>query len=85
MSKAARKLVDAILSGEPSEMISEMARQAIDKKPCKALKRRHGDWMAREDFADGDSGQSGEEMNLGDFFKTITRTWLARSMRAWRS
>jgi len=63
MSKPARKLVDAILSGEPSEMISG-ARQAIDKKTRKALKRRQGDWMAREDFPDADSGQSDEEKDL---------------------
>jgi hypothetical protein len=50
MSKAAEKLVDAILKGEPPEIISKMARQAIDKKIRKALRRRQGDWMAREDF-----------------------------------
>ena len=31
MPKAARKLVDAILSGETPGMISEMARRVIDK------------------------------------------------------
>ena len=69
MSKAARKLVDAILSGDPPEIISEMARQVIQKKTRKALKRRQSDWMARQDFPDGDSSQSDEEMSLEDFIQ----------------
>lgn len=68
MSKAARKLVDAIISGKPPEMVSDMARQVIEKKTRKALKLRQGDWMAREDFPDVDSGQS-EEMSLEDFIQ----------------
>ena len=51
------------------EIISEMARRAIDKKTRKALERRQGDWMAREDFPDGHSGQSEEEMSLEDFIE----------------
>jgi len=46
-----------------------MARQAIDKKTHKALKRRQGDWTARGDFPDGDSVQSDEEMSLEDFIQ----------------
>jgi hypothetical protein len=67
MSKAAERLVDAILTGEPPGIINEMAREAIDKKVRKALKRRQGDWMACEDFPVADSGQSEEEMNLEEF------------------
>ena len=69
MSKAAERFVGAILAGEPPQMINEMARQVIEKKTRKALKRRQGDWMAREDFPDDHSGQSEEDMSLEDFIE----------------
>jgi hypothetical protein len=69
MSKVAERLVDAILTGEPPGIISEMARQAIEKKTRKAVKLRQGDWMAREDFPDAGSSQSDEEMKLEEFIQ----------------
>jgi hypothetical protein len=67
MSKAAERFVDAILAGETAQMINEMARQVIEKKTRKAVKRRQEDWMVLEEFPDGSSDQSEEEMSLEEF------------------
>jgi hypothetical protein len=81
MSKAAERFVGAILAGEPPQMINEMARQVIEKKTRKALKRRQGDWMAREDFPDGHSGQSEEETSLEEVSRKEVETPSAFSKR----
>jgi hypothetical protein len=67
MSKSAERLVDAILAGEPSEVISEMARKAIEKKVHKGLKRLRADWMARDVPCDEYSEEVQSEMSLDQF------------------